>query len=208
MILRPTSFATWCASGATNLAQPDGTHQGLGWGVGEAPPSSYFNFLQQQYDQWIKYLDDQRAGILGATLSLAGAYVNFTGGWTGASVAPGALFVAATGAGATGTTSPAMAHGTLTQELIPVAMATVSSSGTCYAALGIAGSSHISTGNFALKLQNPVSATTRAIILANSTPNVGQAAGAMFNTSTIFVGVKGVTGAAIDNDFSIIVYSI
>jgi len=89
MTARPTGYATWAASGATNLAQPDGAHQNVGWGVGEAPPSSYFNYLQQQYDQWIRYLDAQRGGAIFGDGS-DGAVV-FDGVATGASMGLGAL---------------------------------------------------------------------------------------------------------------------
>lgn len=55
--LRPTGYPTWCATGATNVVEPDSTHQNLGWGINEAPPSSFLNFEQQRYDRWIRYLD-------------------------------------------------------------------------------------------------------------------------------------------------------
>lgn len=85
---RPTGYATWCATGATNLTQPDGTHQNYGWGVGEAPPSSYFNFLQQQYDQWIRYLDAGNSFAYGPG---SDGTVVFDGVATGASMGLGGL---------------------------------------------------------------------------------------------------------------------
>ena len=79
--LRPTGYATWAAVGPTNVAEPDSNHKNTGWGISEIPPSSYFNFLQQRYDQWIQYLDttgnDYGNGIDGSIV-LDGVA---TGGW-------------------------------------------------------------------------------------------------------------------------------
>jgi hypothetical protein len=74
--------------GATNLAEPDGSHQNVGWAVGEAPPSAYMNFQQQQYDKWIRYLDTNNSFSYGPGLD---GTVVFDGVATGASMGAGGL---------------------------------------------------------------------------------------------------------------------
>lgn len=205
MISRPTGLPYWGASGATNIVEPT-VQKSVGWAPSEKPPSSYFNHWQQNTFRWQEYLDDQRAGIVGATMSLRGAYLGFTGG-LGASVAPGALFISATGAGATGP-SPVIARGTMTQEMIPLALANVDSGGSLIAGVNILGASLTSAGNYAVKLLNPAPAAARAVVLVNTTPNVGIAGGAFSGTGTIFIGTRNFTGLVQSNSFHMAVWGI
>jgi hypothetical protein len=56
MPFRPSGYVGWCSTGATNVTEPTDAKKSYGWGVGEKPPSSYFNWIHQKQDQWIQYL--------------------------------------------------------------------------------------------------------------------------------------------------------
>jgi hypothetical protein len=58
---RPTGYPEW-ASSATAITEPTTLEKSAGWGHTQAPPAEYFNYLQQQYYQWTKYLDEGRGG--------------------------------------------------------------------------------------------------------------------------------------------------
>lgn len=55
--VRPSGYIGWAsATGATNVAEPTDAQKGIGWAVGQPPPSSYENWLEQKRDRWIQYL--------------------------------------------------------------------------------------------------------------------------------------------------------
>jgi hypothetical protein len=56
MTFRPTGYTSW-AAGATNVAEPLDALKVRGYGVNEAPRSSYENWLKNKVDQFISYLD-------------------------------------------------------------------------------------------------------------------------------------------------------
>lgn len=53
---RPTGYPEWATS-PTNIAEPSAAKKLSGWGVNEAPPSSYVNWLQSLTNKWIKYFE-------------------------------------------------------------------------------------------------------------------------------------------------------
>lgn len=55
MAIRPSGLPLW-ATAATNIAEPLDSKKTVGWGVGEKPASSYFNWLQEKQGAWIRYL--------------------------------------------------------------------------------------------------------------------------------------------------------
>lgn len=59
MAAKPTNLAAWNTGGANNV-EPSSGEKVTGWTVGQAPPSSYFNWWQRLIWQWIVYLDDLR----------------------------------------------------------------------------------------------------------------------------------------------------
>lgn len=89
MATKPTNLAAWNTGGANNT-EPSAGEKITGWTVGQAPPSSYFNWWQRLVWQWLVYLDD----IANIAWTWAGAHVfNSTARFNGrvdAIVAPGA----------------------------------------------------------------------------------------------------------------------
>jgi len=205
--LRPTSYATWASGPSGYTTEPIAADKAQGFLPTGIARSSYANWLWGVAGAWHAYLGEQRDGMIGASLTHAGLVAGFTAG-ASASVQPGAIYVAATGAGATGATSPALARGTIMQEMVPLAMGAMSASGTAYAAMGVQGSSQISAGNYSVRLANPASATTRAIVIANMTPNVGLAGGAMFTTNTCLFNTRTASGTLQSNDFHWVIYNV
>lgn len=57
MAAKPTNLAAWNSGGANNV-EPSAGEKVTGWTVGQAPPSSYFNWWMRLIWQWIVYLDD------------------------------------------------------------------------------------------------------------------------------------------------------
>lgn len=57
MATKPTKIPVW-NTGGTNNVEPTSGEKITGWSVGQTPPSSYFNFLQKLYGEWLEYLDD------------------------------------------------------------------------------------------------------------------------------------------------------
>lgn len=53
--MRPTLLPEW-ASSPTNITEPPSASKASGWGINEAPPSSYMNWLQSTTHDWLKYL--------------------------------------------------------------------------------------------------------------------------------------------------------
>lgn len=60
MATKPVTLPAW-NTGGTNNTVPSAGEKILGWTVGQAPPSSYFNWWQKLVYEWIAYLDDLEA---------------------------------------------------------------------------------------------------------------------------------------------------
>jgi hypothetical protein len=125
---------------ATNIATPSSGQQDTGWTVGQAPPSSYFNWWMRLVYDWILYLKDAvftatpssglagvsgtgdgaAAGVSGTGGSTSGTGGAFTGGATngrgvtgqGTGSGDGAAFTGgATGNGVTGSGGATSGYG-------------------------------------------------------------------------------------------------
>lgn len=62
----PSKYLGWTVetevidvNGEINVLEPPTLKKQQGWAFGEAPPYQWFNWLFQQTDQWIKYLNEQ-----------------------------------------------------------------------------------------------------------------------------------------------------
>lgn len=206
-MVRPTSYAAWASGVSGYVTEPIAADKAQGFLPTGIARSSYMNWLLNAAGQWHGYLDERLDAVIGATLMLKGVVAGFTAG-AGASVAPGAMFVSATGMGATSSPSPVMARGVVMQEMLPLAMANVSAGGSLIAGMGMIGASLSSAGNYSLRIQNPVPAPARAIIVGNTTPTIGQLTGAMSTTQLLFIATRNHTGAVTNLDFNVAVYGI
>ncbi len=54
---KPATIPEW-NTGGTNNSAPTGPEQIAGWANGDAVPSSYLNWFQKLYGEWLTYLDE------------------------------------------------------------------------------------------------------------------------------------------------------
>lgn len=75
MATKPTDIPEWNTGGANNT-EPSSGEKILGWEVNQVPPSSWFNWMQKLYGEWIQYLND---GIFTGGLDVTGAGTDGSG---------------------------------------------------------------------------------------------------------------------------------
>jgi len=66
MPTKPTKFPTWATDG-TNVVEPPDAKKATGWVPLEEPPSSWFNWWQNNVNAWVEWLDASILAASGAT---------------------------------------------------------------------------------------------------------------------------------------------
>lgn len=60
---KPTTIPVWNTGGANNV-EPSAGEKVAGWATNDVPPSSYFNWFQKLYGEWLTYLDALGAHVI------------------------------------------------------------------------------------------------------------------------------------------------
>jgi hypothetical protein len=209
--LRPTNYGLWASGASGNVAEPIAADKAQGFLPTGIARGSYANWLWGIHGQWNAHHDERLSGLEGATRGVRGLFCGFTAAYQGASVAPGAMFVSATGLGATGPTSVQFARGTLSVDMIPLMLANVDAGASLISSVGCRGASLIGTGNYNLRLPKTVT-PGRTVVTVTPTLNVGIVGATVDSVvspgNAIFVNTRTATGVLQNNSFSIAVWEI
>ncbi len=58
MATKPTKLGQWATDLSADVVEPSAGKKAIGWGAGERPPNSYFNWWMNTIYDWMQYLND------------------------------------------------------------------------------------------------------------------------------------------------------